>query len=128
MPLQRLQIIKGWIDEQGESGEAVYDVAGDPHNGADVDLGSCQTRGTGFDQLCTVWRDPDFEPGQQAYYYARAVENPSCRWSQRICVARGVDCESPDTIGEGLEACCSAEHRPRIQERAVSSPIWHNPA
>ncbi|MEP5766498.1 MAG: DUF3604 domain-containing protein [Halieaceae bacterium] len=127
LPLQRLQIIKGWVDAEGKGHERVYDVAGDADNGASVDLQSCQPRGPGFDQLCSVWQDPEFKAGQLAYYYARAVENPSCRWSQHICAARGVDCARPATIDEGLEGCCAAEHRPQIQERAVSSPIWYRP-
>jgi hypothetical protein len=127
LPLQRLQVIKGWVDAEGEGHEKVFDVAGDPDNGAGVDTRSCETRGGGFATLCSVWQDPDFDTGEAAYYYARAVENPSCRWSQHICAANRVDCADPATIGEGLEGCCSVEHRPVIQERAVSSPIWHNP-
>ena len=126
-PLQRLQIIKGWITASGQRQEKVVDVAGDPFNGATVDTSSCATSGKGFAQLCTVWTDEEFNPQEQAYYYSRVVENPSCRWSQRICAARGVNCAIPDTIGEGLEGCCSAEHRPSIQERAWSSPIWYSP-
>ncbi|MDJ0879857.1 MAG: DUF3604 domain-containing protein [Halieaceae bacterium] len=127
LDLQRLQIIKGWIDEKGESHEQVYEIAGDPDNGASVDLASCRTSGAGFAQLCAVWEDPDFSSTTHAYYYARAVENPRCRWSQQICIANGVDCSNPSTIGEGLEDCCSESHRPVIQERAVSSPVWHYP-
>lgn len=127
VPLQRLQIVKGWVDEQGRGHEKVYDIAGDPANGASVDAASCRTEGAGFDSLCSVWEDPDYRAGEFAYYYSRAVENPSCRWSQHICAARGVDCGRPETIGEGLEGCCDAAHRPVIQERAVSSPIWHAP-
>jgi len=127
LPLQRLQVIKGWVDGDGQGREKVYDVAGDPANDASVNTRNCETSGAGFDRLCAVWEDPEFNPGEHAYYYARAVENPSCRWSQHICVANAVDCANPDTIGEGLEGCCAAEHRPVIQERAVSSPIWHTP-
>jgi hypothetical protein len=127
LPLQRLQIIKGWVDSTGAGHEKVYEVAGDPDNGAGVDIHSCTTRGEGFDSLCSVWQDPDYRPDEFAYYYARAVENPSCRWSQHICAANAVDCSKPDSIGDGLEGCCSPEHRPVIQERAVSSPIWHSP-
>jgi len=125
VPLQRLQIIKGWVDASGEGHEKVYDVAGDANNGATVEASSCQPQGDGFDRLCAVWEDPDYQPSQFSYYYARAVENPRCRWSQQICVANAVDCNQPDSIGEGLEGCCGAQHRPYIQERAVSSPIWH---
>jgi len=126
-PLQRIQIIKGQVDAQGEYTERIIDVAGDPANGASVDTGTCETRGPGFAQLCTVWTDEAFDPTERAYYYARVVENPTCRWSQRICVANGVDCSRPETIGEGLEGCCADEHRPAIQERAWTSPIWYTP-
>ena len=123
--LQRLQIIKGWIGEDGAAHEKVYDIAGDADNGAGVDISSCAPYGDGFDELCAVWKDPDYNPAESVYYYARAVENPSCRWSQRICAARAVNCSDPGAVGEGLEGCCAESHRPIIQERAVSSPIWH---
>ncbi len=126
-PLQRIQLVKGWVDDQGETHLRVIDVAGDGDNGADVDLATCERRGEGFAQLCTVWRDEDFDPGLSAFYYTRTVENPSCRWSQRQCVAAGVDCRDPSTIGEGFAGCCAVEHRPVIQERAWSSPIWYHP-
>ncbi|MEJ2533087.1 MAG: DUF3604 domain-containing protein [Halioglobus sp.] len=127
MPLQRIQVVKGWIDEQGKRHERVVDVAGNAANGAGVDLATCEPRGEGFATLCTVWRDPDFDPGQPAYWYSRVLENPGCRWSQRQCVAAGVDCSRPETIGTGFEACCDAQHRPVVQERAWSSPIWYSP-
>jgi len=126
-PLQRLQIIKGWVDASGQRHERVIDVAGDADNGASVDLKTCATSGPGFADLCSVWVDEDFQPGQRAYYYSRAVENPTCRWSQRICAAASVDCAVPETIGEGYEGCCVAEHRPVVQERAWSSPVWYSP-
>jgi hypothetical protein len=83
-PLQRVQVIKGWF-EDGAVQEAVYDAAGDPDNGAGVDLDTCEETGTGFDTLCTVWSDPDFDPAQKAFYYVRVVENPTCRWHKRLC-------------------------------------------
>jgi len=125
-PLQRLQIIKGWVDELGDGHEKVYEVAGNPKNGASVDLANCSAHGAGYSNLCTVWKDPDFSAEDNSYYYARAVENPSCRWSQHICAANKVDCSNEDTITEGLEGCCAPEHRPVIQERAVTSPIWYS--
>jgi hypothetical protein len=127
LPLQRLQIIKGWIDAEGAAHKTVLEVAGDADNGAAVDLATCRPLGDGFDSLCAVWEDPGFDPGLHAWYYARAVENPSCRWSQYTCAANGVDCARPSAVPDGLEACCSETHRPVIQERAVSSPIWYTP-
>ncbi len=127
-PLQRLQVIKGWIDAGGQRHERVLDVAGDADNGAFVDTKTCATGGRGFADLCTVWVDKEFDPAVRAYYYSRAVENPTCRWSQRMCVAAAVDCARPETITEGYEGCCAAEHRPVIQERAWSSAIWYSPA
>lgn len=126
MPLQRIQVIKGWIDASGEQRQQVFDVAGDGANDASVDINSCEPSGEGFAELCALWRDDDFDPAQDAFYYSRVVENPSCRWSQRMCVAAGVDCSDPATIGEGYAGCCVAAHRPVIQERAWSSPIWYS--
>jgi uncharacterized protein DUF3604 len=126
MPLQRIQIIKGWVDAGGKAHEKVIDVAGDGDNGASVDLRSCEPNGNGFAELCAVWKDEEFNPQQDAFYYSRVVENPSCRWSQRMCVAAGVDCSDPSTIGKGYSGCCAADHRPVVQERAWSSPIWYS--
>lgn len=126
-PLQRLQVIKGWIDADGKAQQKVFDIAGNPNNGASVDLSSCEERGEGFASFCSTWTDPEFQSDQSAWYYARAVENPSCRWSQRICMNAGVDCSDPDSVPEAFSACCSAEHRPVIQERAWGSPVWYRP-
>lgn len=128
IPLQRIQIIKGSVDEQGKRNERVIDIAGNANSGAGVDLKSCETYGEGQVQLCGRWQDPQFNPAEHAYYYARVLENPSCRWSQQICAAAKVNCDKPDTIKPGYEQCCSAAHRPVIQERAWSSPIWYSPA
>jgi hypothetical protein len=126
--LQRLQIIKGWVDADGASHSKVFDVAGDANNGASVDLSSCERLGKGAANLCSVWQDPAFDASENAYYYARVVENPSCRWSQYICSDNKVDCSNPETISEGLEPCCAAEHKPIIHERAWTSPIWYTAA
>ena len=124
-PLERIQIVKGWV-EDGKTREKVIDVAGG-ENRASVDTSTCERRGEGHAQLCSVWRDRDFEPEQNAFYYARVVENPTCRWSQHLCVEAGVDCAKPETITAGYEACCAPEHEPVIQERAWTSPIWYRP-
>ncbi len=116
--LQRLQVIKGWV-ENGEAHQRVFDVAGDPDNGAGVDTQTCRTEGPGFDSLCTVWTDPNFDPRRHAFYYVRVLENPSCRWNTYTCNSL-----PPDARPEG----CSDPAVPRIiQERAWTSPIWYEP-
>jgi len=124
-PLERIQIIKGRLAD-GEIEETVLTVAGGD-NGAGVDLHSCERTGEGASSLCTVWQDPDFDPAAPAFYYARVVENPSCRWSQYTCNAAGVRCEDPATVPEALAGCCAEDHRPVIRERAWTSPIWFSP-
>ncbi len=125
-PLQRIQLIKGWY-EGGELRERVLDVAGGDSE-ASVDINTCRQSGVGHERLCAVWEDASFDADAQAFYYARALENPACRWSQRICADAGVRCDDPATIPEGLESCCTADHRKTVQERAWSSPIWYVPA
>jgi hypothetical protein len=125
-PLQRVQIVKGWLDERGATHERVVDVAGGP-NDAGVDLTTCEPQGEGHARLCSVWSDPDFDPARPAFYYARVLENPTCRWSQRLCSAARVDCAQPETVGPGYEGCCEPSHRRTVQERAWSSPIWVEP-
>ena len=124
--LQRIQIIKGWA-KGGRVQERVYEVAGDAASRADVDLSSCTPRGEGFAKLCSVWRDPDFDPASPAFYYMRVLENPSCRWNSWSCLRAGVDCRA-GRIPDGMEACCDASIPRTIQERAWTSPIWYVPA
>lgn len=126
VPLQRLQIIKGWIDSEGETFESVYDVACSggatvdpethrcPDNGARVGISDCSTSGSGAAQLRAVWRDPDFDPGERAFYYARVLENPTCRWSTYDAIRAGVAPRS--------------DLKKTLQERAWSSPIQYQPA
>ncbi len=125
-PLQRIQIIKGWVDDAGDTHEVVHDAAGGD-TGASVDLATCERRGSGHAQLCSDWQDPDWRAGERAFYYARVLENPSCRWTQHVCAAAAVDCTDTSTIGAGLEACCAEDHRPTQRERAWTSPIWVGP-
>lgn len=126
-PLERVQIIKGWITATGEFREKVLDVAGGDRRESAVDTDGCTSPAVGASELCTVWTDLEFNRNERAYYYSRILEMPTCRWSQRICLERGVDCARPETVGEGLEACCAAGHRRIIRERAWSSPIWYRP-
>ncbi len=123
--LQRVQIVKGWIDAQGETHEQIFEVAGDPGNGATVDLATCEPLGAGFDSLCAVWRDPEFDRDQAAFYYPRVVENPSCRWSTWMCNRLGVVCADPASLPEQYEECCNPAVPRTIQERAWASPIWY---
>ncbi|MCA9511393.1 MAG: DUF3604 domain-containing protein [Myxococcales bacterium] len=126
-PLDGIEVVKGWVDADGETHERVFRVASGPP-GATVDTATCERRGGGARSLCTVWRDPEFDPDASAFYYARVTESPSCRWSQYVCRAHAVDCAKPESIPMGYEACCSPLHDPVIQERAWTSPIWYAPS
>lgn len=124
-PLQRVQVVKGWVEE-GATQEMVYDVACSdgltvdaethrcPDNGASVDLGTCAiSNGVGAAELKTIWSDPDFDPSARAFYYLRVLENPTCRWSTWDALRAGVE--------PRLDVAAT------IQERAWSSPIWYTP-
>jgi len=123
--LDRIQIIKGWIDRKGDTHEKVYDVAwaGDREPGADGKLppvGNTVNAATasftntiGASELATVWTDPDFDRKQSAFYYARVIEIPTPRWS--TIEAFRFDMEIPD--GAPIST----------QERAYTSPIWYTP-
>ncbi len=125
-PLERIQIIKGWVDETGAAQEKVFDVAGDPNQGS-VDTATCATSGTGPDSLRATWKDPEFTPSQRAFYYARVLENPTCRWSQYVCNQYAVDCSNPASVPAFLALCCEPRIPKTIQERSWSSPIWYRP-
>jgi hypothetical protein len=126
-PLQRVQIVKGWLGADGQTHEKVFEVAGDPDNGAAADTATCTPSGTGFDSLCAVWRDPEFNATERAFYYARVLENPTCRWSTYLCHAQGIDCANPAAVPAGYGECCNPDVPKTIQERAWSSPIWYRP-
>lgn len=125
-PLQRIQIIKGW-EENGEAFERVFDIAGDPDNGASVNTETCERQGTGFEQLCSVWQDPDFDANQNAFYYAKVVENPTCRWHRMQCnekfARENLSCEDLDP-NSPLYKCCETDVPDTVQETAWTSPIW----
>jgi hypothetical protein len=123
--LDRIQIVKGWT-KQGQSFERVFDVvwAGDrtpdkwgavPPIGSTVDIANATYKNTiGEVRLQTVWTDPEFDPSRHAFYYARALEIPTPRWTTIQAHQLGI--EPPDVVS------------PEIQERAWGSPIWYTPS
>jgi hypothetical protein len=126
-PLQRIQIVKGWMDANGKSFEKVFDVACSnggkvdtttqrcPDNGATIDLKTCaHSEDKGNGQLQAAWTDPEFDPKQNAFYYVRVLENPTCRWSTWDAIRAGV--------------VPNPKLAKTIQERAYTSPIWFVPA
>ena len=121
--LQRIQIIKVWVDASGENHEEVFDITPDPDYSATVDLATCTPQGPGRDALCATWRDPAFDPQAHAAYYARVIENPTCRWTTYKCNDLQVDCSDADAP----RACCDGSIPKTIQERAWSSPIFYQP-
>lgn len=126
-PLQRVQIIKGWMDSiSGRPNEKVFDVVCSdgnavdpvthrcPDNGAKVNINDCSiTQNVGSSELKTHWIDPEFNSSNKAFYYVRVLENPTCRWSTWDAVKRGF--KPREDLHE------------TIQERAWSSPIWYIP-
>lgn len=123
--LDRVQVIKGWLNADGTRGEKVYDVAwgGDrvpdadgklPLVGNTVDVGNATWTNTiGAPELITYWQDPDFDPSQRAFYYVRVIEIPTPRWTayeaKRFNVQMDADVPMTTT------------------ERAYTSPIWYTP-
>ena len=126
--LDRIQIIKGWLDAKGEVHEKVYDVAwGDagkrkpdaktgklPPVGSTVDVANATWTNTiGDPELITVWKDPEFDPKQRAFYYARVLEIPTPRWTAYDAKRFGTKPLPGTTM--------------TLQERAYTSPIWYTP-
>jgi hypothetical protein len=125
--LDRIQIVKGWLDAAGKTHEKIYDVAwaddenrkpdGDgklPPVGNTVDLKTATWKNTiGDPELATVWVDPDFDPKQRAFYYVRVLEIPTPRWTLYDAVRFKVE--------------MSPEVPMTVQERAYASPIWYRP-
>ena len=124
--LDRYQIVKGWLDAEGEVHEKVYDVAwsGDRKPGADgkvpavgntVDVANATWTNTiGAPELIAVWKDPDFDPAQRAFYYGRVIEIPTPRWTAYDAKYFGIK------MPEGAPMT--------MQERAYTSPIWYTPS
>jgi hypothetical protein len=153
--LQQIQIVKGWVDGQGISHERVYTVVGDPGSPLNPQSGlnpaTCKAGPElGSERLCAVWKDPDFDPSQYAFYYVRVLEEPVCRYSTLWCRKWiGVDPLDTNKCNTQLAAlqsgsledkakashgakCCSNQTtdtfvQPVIQERAWTSPIWYEP-
>jgi hypothetical protein len=124
--LDRIQIIKGFINKWGRTDEKIYDVAlsddrkADPKTGKIAPVGNTvdvknatYTNDIGDTQLSMVWTDPDFNPKQKAVYYVRVLEIPTPRWSTYDAAKSGLP------IPEGIPTT--------LQERAWSSPIWYTP-
>ena len=123
--LDRIQIIKGWVDKDGKAREKVYDVAwsGDRTQddkgklapvGDTVDASiPSWTNTIGASELGTVWTDPDFDPALRAFYYARVIEIPTPRWTAYDRIKFKLDLPKEIPL--------------KIQERAYTSPIWYSP-
>jgi hypothetical protein len=123
--LDRIQIIKGWLDSKHELQEKVYDVAWSdnrkqgpdgklPSVGNTVDVANATwTNSIGDPELIAVWKDPEFDPKQRAFYYARVIEIPTPRWTAYDAKRFGV---------KALEGT-----RMTVTERAYTSPIWYTP-
>ena len=124
--LDRVQVVKGWIGTDGSLQERVYDVAVSDGRSIGSD-GRCKTpvgntvdvanatwvNTIGDTELITVWKDPDFDPAQRAFYYVRVLEIPTPRWTAYDAKYYGLD--APDEV-------------PLItQQRAYTSPIWYTP-
>ena len=123
--LDRIQIIKGWVDERGEPQESIIDViwSGDrepqedgklPSVGSTVDLKTATyTNNIGSPELLGSWTDDKFDPSQPAVYYMRVIEIPTPRWTTYDAVKNGLPLldDVPATV----------------QERAWTSPIWYTP-
>jgi hypothetical protein len=123
--LDRIQIIKGWLDANGETQEQIYDVALSDDRSANwlgkiapvgntVDIANASySNSIGDPELTAVWTDPDFDPEQRSFYYARVIQIPTPRWTayDRKYFGAVIDPRAPDII----------------QDRAYSSPIWYTP-
>ena len=124
--LDRIQVVKGWVDAEGMPQEKVFDVALADGRAADADgkippVGNTvdvstgnYTNSIGDPQLTVVWTDPEFDPGKRAFYYVRVLQIPTPRHTLYDAIALGIPVEETG-------------HPATIQERAYSSPIWYAP-
>jgi hypothetical protein len=124
--LDRIQIIKGWLDANGETHERIYDVAVSDGRKIESD-GRCRTsvgntvnipdasytNTIGDPLLSAYWIDPDFDPKQKAFYYVRVIEIPKPRWTAYD--AKFFNIEMPEEV------------RMTVQDRAYTSPVWYTP-
>ena len=123
--LDRIQIVKGWLDSEGKTHERVYNVAWSdgrkpdtdgklPEVGNTVDLASATWTNTiGASELAAVWTDPDFDPADSAFYYARVLEIPTLPWYAYDAFRFGIEIPKDAPTSQ--------------QERAYTSPIWYTP-
>jgi hypothetical protein len=123
--LDRVQVIKGWLDAQGNSLEKIFDVAWSgerlplpdgslpPVGNTTDEAAASYTNSIGAAQLATVWEDPEFDPDQGAFYYVRVLQIPTPRHSLYDAVALKIRAPEP--------------YPAEIQERAYTSPIWYVP-
>ena len=124
--LDRVQVVKGWLDKKGKLHEKVYDVAWSGHRKIDTESGKLPAVGNTVDvesatykntigtaSLATVWQDPDFDRKERAFYYVRVLEIPVPRWTTYDAAYFDVE------IPEGVSAS--------VQDRAYTSPIWFTP-
>lgn len=119
--LDRVQVIKGWLNDEGVAEEKIYDVAlsdgrkdGRKKVGNTVDIKTGKYTDTiGAAELSVFWTDPEFSPEQNAFYYVRALEIPTPRYSLLDAIELGID-------------AANTGHPATIQERVYSSPIWYN--
>ena len=118
--LDRIQVIKGWVDSAGNTQEKVYDVALSGGRTADQSVGSSvtledasYTNSIGVSQFAEVWVDPDFDPTLRAFYYVRVLEIPTPRWTTYDALRFNVT--------------LAAKIRTVVQDRAYTSAIWYTP-
>lgn len=122
--LDRIQIIKAWVDDSGNSHEKIFDVAASGGRSVDARSGKLAAVGNTVDiktasydnsigdaVLSTLWTDPEFDPEMEAFYYARVIEIPTPRWSTFDALDLGIEAMEPSSI----------------QERAITSAIWYAP-